>query len=54
MMAFNAGRMAHGSRGQMNVSTKDKNKGRAVSEANVKVGAMPGKYKGRSCDNPSG
>lgn len=52
-MALRAGRIAHGSNGQIYVSTSDRNSGRTVSEANVKVGAIPDRYKGRSCDNPS-
>ena len=54
MIAFKAGLIAHGSRPQIYVSTKFKNRGRTVSEANAKVGAMPGRYNGRSCDSPSG
>lgn len=54
MIAFKAGLIAHGSRPQIYVSTKFKNRGRTVSEANAKVGATPGRYNGRSCDSPSG
>lgn len=48
MIAFKAGRIAHGSRSQTYVSISDKNNGRTVREAKVNVGAIPGRYKGRS------
>jgi hypothetical protein len=38
----------------MYVSINDRKSGRTESEAKLKVGAIPGRYKARSFESPSG